>query len=104
MAFDPEFLKLLVAPATKQRLVELPAADLAALNQRIAKGVVKNQGGAAVTRPLAAALQPEGARVAYPIEEGIPILLTSEAIPLDAATSDAKREQGPDAKRESAPR
>ena len=96
MAFDPEFLKLHVAPATRQRLVELPAAELAVLNQRIAKGAVKNQGGQAVTRPLAAALQPEGTRIAYPIEEGIPILLTSEAISLDAA--------GPDAMRESAPR
>lgn len=83
MALDPEFLKLLVAPGTRQRLLELPARDLAALNDRIQKGGVRNQGGATVARALTAALQPEGVRIAFPVEEGIPILLTSEAIPLD---------------------
>ena len=83
MAVDPEFLKLLVAPGTRQRLSELPAADLAALNTLIAKGVVKNQGGATVERQLNGALVPEGARIAFPIQDGIPILLITEAIPLD---------------------
>jgi uncharacterized protein YbaR (Trm112 family) len=83
MAVDPEFLKLLVAPGTRQRLSELPAAELAALNTRIAKGVVRNQGGATVSRQLSGALVPEGARVAFPIQDGIPILLITEAIPLD---------------------
>ncbi len=87
MAVDPDFLKLLVAPGTRQRLSELPAADLVALNTRIAKGIVKNQGGTMVTRPLSGALVPEGARVAFPIQDGIPILLITEAIPLDGDSS-----------------
>lgn len=91
MAVDPEFLKLLVAPGTRQPLRELSVADLAALNARIAKGGVKNQGGAAVTKPISAALQPEGGRIAFPIQDGIPILLITEAIPLDADGGSAPR-------------
>lgn len=91
MAVDPDFLKLLVAPGTRQRLVEMPAAELAALNARIAMGGVRNQGGAAVVRPLDGALRPEGARIAFPIQDGIPILLIPEAIPLDADGGTASR-------------
>jgi uncharacterized protein YbaR (Trm112 family) len=83
MAIDPEFLQMLVCPATRRPLVELPTAELDALNARIRGGGVSNRGGASVTRPLEGGLQPEGERVAYPIYDGIPILLTSEAIALD---------------------
>ncbi len=84
MTLDPEFLQMLVCPATKKPLRQAGAEVLAALNVRINKGAVRNRSGAAVTAPLAEALQPEGERVVYPIQDGIPILLTAEAIPLDA--------------------
>lgn len=85
---DPEFLQMLACPATRKPLREIAAADLQRLNARIAHGGVTNRGGNAVSQPLTGGLQPEGERVVYPIQDGIPILLTSEAISLDP--SDAK--------------
>lgn len=83
MAIDPDFLQMLACPATRKPLREVAAADLASLNARIQKGGVSNRGGTAVTQPVVAGLQPDGERVVYPIQDGIPILLTSEAIALD---------------------
>ena len=87
-SLDPQFLQMLVCPATRKPLREVPADLLRALNSRIEKGGVSNRGGAAVTAPLQAGLRPEGERVVYPIQDGIPILLTTEAIPLDAVEAD----------------
>lgn len=79
---DKSFLALLVCPSSRQPLREATAAELAALNAAIQKGAATNRGGAAVTSPVAAGLVPADGSVLYPIQDGIPILLTSEAIPL----------------------
>ena len=82
MTLDPEFLQMLVCPVTHKPLRELGPADLQGLNAAIARGGVQNRGGSAVTAPLQGGLQPQGEPVVYPIQDGIPILLTTEAIPL----------------------
>lgn len=95
MSLDPDFLHLLACPATRKPLVELPDGDLQALNARIARGGVRTRGGTERTEPVRAALQPEGERYVYPIQDEIPILLTTEAIPLDdgaEATSPRSRD------------
>ena len=81
-----EFREMLACPATRKPLREVAAAVLRALNERIAQGGVCNRGGAAVVAPLEAGLQPEDEPVVYPVQGGIPILLTTEAIPLDSST------------------
>jgi uncharacterized protein YbaR (Trm112 family) len=88
---DPEFLRLLVCPATRQPLRLASAAELAACNAAIAAGGVANRGGTALSAPLQAGLVPTGAAagasVVYPIVDGIPILLTAEAVPLPVGST-----------------
>jgi len=82
---DPAFLGMLVCPASRQPLREATAAELAAVNRTIAAGTAQNRGGTAVAAPLAAGLVPTPGGVIYPIVDGIPILLSAEAIPIPAA-------------------
>ena len=77
---DKDFLALLVCPSTKTPLREATAAELAAVNQRIQRGDAKNRGGAVVATPWAAALATTDGKSLYPIQDDIPILLSSEAI------------------------
>ena len=80
---DPDFLKMLVCPRTHKPLREATAEELAALNARIAKGEVRNRGGSSVETALGAGLIVEEEGEVYPIQEGIPVLLVTEAIRLD---------------------
>jgi uncharacterized protein YbaR (Trm112 family) len=77
---DPSFLGMLVCPATKKPLREATAAELAAVNRAIGGGAAKNRGGVAVAAPLQAALATQDGAWLYPIQDEIPILLSSEAI------------------------
>lgn len=84
---DKDFLAMLVCPSSRQPLREATAAELAGLNAKVAAGALKNRGGNPVQNPIAAGLvpsgpAPSGGAVLYPIVDGIPILLTSEAVPL----------------------
>jgi uncharacterized protein YbaR (Trm112 family) len=82
---DQDFLNMLRCPMTQKPLRLASAAELSAINGRIRAGSVKNRGGEAVTRELSAGLLPDGSAVIYPILEDIPILLSTEAIPLTGA-------------------
>ena len=79
---DPEFLKILVCPKTKKPLREATAEELAGVNQAIQQGQAQNDAGEKVEQPLESGLIPEEGNVIYPVQDGIPVLLTSEAIPL----------------------
>ena len=82
---DQDFLNMLRCPVTRQPLRLASAAELAAVNASIRQGSARNRGGEAVTRELGAGLVPEGGDAIYPILEDIPILLSTEAIPLTGA-------------------
>lgn len=81
---EPGFLRLLVCPSTRESLREATAAELAAVNAAIAQGSARNRAGTAVADAVVAGLVPASGGVLYPIQDGIPILLTAEAIPLRA--------------------
>jgi uncharacterized protein YbaR (Trm112 family) len=77
---DPDFLGMLVCPATKQSLRAATSAELAGVNAAIAKGGCRNRGGTAVTAAWAAALATADGSWLYPVVDDIPILLTAEAV------------------------
>jgi uncharacterized protein YbaR (Trm112 family) len=77
---DPEFLGMLVCPATKTPLRVAAPAELAAVNERIRSGAARNRGGTTVTSPWLAALATTDGAWLYPIEDDIPILLSAEAV------------------------
>ena len=80
---DPELLKILCCPETRQPVSEADAALLAGLNRRIADGILKNRGGQPVTEPLDGALVRADGRVAYPVRHVLPIMLVEEAMAVD---------------------
>ncbi|MCB0324460.1 MAG: Trm112 family protein [Bdellovibrionales bacterium] len=75
-----ELLDILVCPETKQPLELLEGAKVDELNDRIRSGVVVNRSGAAVGEPVQGLLLREDGAFAYPIREGIPVMLVDEAI------------------------
>lgn len=82
MTVEPDLLAILVCPETRRPLRVLDAALLARVNDRIRAGALTRRSGARVERPLEEALVREGDDLVYPVEDGIPVLLVEEGIPL----------------------
>ena len=80
---DPKLLEILACPVTHQSLTEASAEMLETINAKIRAGMFKNVGGAVVEKELTAALVREGNTLAYPITDGIPVLLENEGLSLE---------------------
>lgn len=77
---DSNFLRLLVCPASRQPLRLATSAELETANRAIRGGATRNRGGAIVATPWAEALATADSAWLYPIQDGFPILVSSEAI------------------------
>ena len=62
---------------------------MAAVNQAIAAGGLRNKGGEAVTEPIGGGLVREDGKLLYPIRDEIPVMLVEEAIVLPLASGGA---------------
>ncbi len=80
---DKELLAILCCPETKQDVALSDAALIGRLNERIAKGELKNKAGQAVTEKLDGGLIRADKQILYPIREDIPVMLIEEGIPLE---------------------
>ena len=81
---DRKLLDLLVCPATRQPLALLDKPGLEALNRAIAAGSVKRVDDAPQTETIREALITRDRKTFYRIDDGIPVLLIEEGIPVAA--------------------
>lgn len=78
---DRKLLDILACPATRQPLALLEPRGLELLNQAIAAGALKRVDGSAQAESLREALITRDRRLAYRIDDGIPVLLVEEGLP-----------------------
>lgn len=79
---DRKLLDILACPATRQPLAMLDSRGLAALNDAIAAGSVQRTDGTPQRDAVREALVTRDRKLAYRIDDGIPVLLVEEGIPL----------------------
>ncbi len=75
-------MKILVCPKSRKPLRKATAEELEQVNQAIRQGRTQNDAGEKVEEPLESGLVQQEGNVIYRVRDGIPVLLTSEAIPL----------------------
>ena len=77
---DSELLALLVCPETHQDVALAPEGEIARLNEAIRAGRVLTVAGKKVEEPVEGALVRTDRAVAYPIRDGIPVMLVPEGL------------------------
>jgi len=77
---DPELLALLVCPETHQDVALATPGEIVLLNQAIREGRVRTAAGNPVDQPVEGALIRADRAIAYPIRDGIPVMLVSEGL------------------------
>jgi len=77
---DRKLLDLLVCPATHQPLHRLDGEQRQRVNAAIAQGELRRGDGSIENRPLDDALACRDGKMAYRIDDGIPVLLVDEAL------------------------
>lgn len=82
VSFDKALLGILCCPTTHVPLELMPDSKLHRLNALIGEQKVKNRESLVVAEPLDQALMTRDGRLAYPVRDGIPVLLEEEGIPL----------------------
>jgi uncharacterized protein YbaR (Trm112 family) len=80
---NDELLAILCCPETHQAVAIASPEIVRSLNDRIQKGVLKNQSGQKVSEPIDSALVREDNRIAYIVRRGVPIMLIDQAVPLE---------------------
>ncbi len=79
---NAELLALLVCPETHQDVTLATGAEVAQINEAIRAGHIRTAAGAPVDQPVDGALIRADRAIAYPIRDGIPVMLVAEGLAL----------------------
>jgi uncharacterized protein YbaR (Trm112 family) len=80
---DKRLLTILRCPVTHKGLSIAKRDLLARVNTAIESGAISNRDGTVLTDPLDEALVTDDEKLAYPVSNGIPVLLEGESISLE---------------------
>ncbi len=83
MPIDDDFLEILRCPRTRQRLQRLDAEGLGRINERIDAGECVSADGEPVGERFEEGLITVDGKLAYGIDDGIPVMLPGKAIPVE---------------------
>lgn len=86
MSFDRKLLDIVCCPVTRLPLEMVPDSTLARLNALIETRELKSCDESTVEQPIRQALMTRDGRLAYPIRDGIPVLLEEHGILLAQVT------------------
>ena len=83
MPIDQKLLEILCCPVTKQPVFPLTETDLTLINDAIATGKISHTDDSPVETPLTEGLITRNRQHIYRIDDGIPVMLEDESIPVD---------------------
>ncbi len=86
MTFNTALLDIVCCPVTHAPLSLMNADDLERLNHRIGDGRIRRRDESPVEEPLEQALVTRDGKLAYPIRDGIAVLLEDQGILLSQIT------------------
>jgi uncharacterized protein YbaR (Trm112 family) len=82
MSFDAKLFDIICCPVTRQPIYIMPASRLAKLNTLIQEEKIRDQSEDTVAATLEQALVTEDGKLAYPVVDGMPVLLEERSIAL----------------------
>jgi uncharacterized protein YbaR (Trm112 family) len=82
MTFDNNLLDIICCPVTRQPMSKLASTTLAKLNELVREQKISSRDETLVSEELEGALVTDDGKLAYPIVDGIPVLLAERGISL----------------------
>lgn len=79
-----ELVNVLRCPLTRETVLNADESLIDELNRLIAGQSLRTQNGTLIRAPLDGGLIRSDRKLLYPVRDGIPIMLTDEAIPLES--------------------